>query len=90
MLKNELDEVSFNSFEAFYNAFEKSQKDAITQGFDDFKPLQIRKAIIKPDNPYYFFAFYPLRNYSIAFVVSEKLKNEIIDAKCTGIEFFEL
>lgn len=82
-------QLKCNNLEEVDNAFVKNKDDAKSGNLANHKPLIIDTVSIKEDCDDDFFALSPVCFGGIGFFVSEKLKNEIQEAGCTGIVFTE-
>ena len=88
MLTVEMEKLYFESSMSFIQAYLQNQKDAVSIGYPNHKPLRIKKIAFKNENNLDLFCVVGVKN-GIGFFVSEKLKNEIEEAGCTGIVFTE-
>lgn len=83
-----LTKKKFHNIKEFQLAFEKNRCDAIKIGYPNHRPLSMQNISLLEDSDVDFFSLSPV-NGGIGFFVSEKLKNEIEKAGCTGIVFTE-
>lgn len=81
--------ITFKDSNELTEAFEKNKMNAKLKGIENHTPLVIDKVSLRNDLIVDIFALSPTTNGGIGFFVSEKLKNEIENAGCTGIVFTE-
>jgi hypothetical protein len=89
MGKIEISDENFESIEEYIKGYLKNKQDAISIGYPNFRPLFLKKLAIKRDTSIEFFALSGVSG-GIGFYVSERLKEVIEKAGCTGIVFKEL
>ena len=86
---NILEEIQFSSPNNFIEAYRDNQKSAIKNPYPNHRPLVINKIAFHENLEIDFFSVMPLIYGGIGFFVSEKLRDEIESAGCTGIVFKE-
>jgi len=89
MLKTEFQNVKFESVESFINAYYENLNESAKLGFDEFRPLIVKKVAFKDNSPLDFFSIAGVIG-GIGYYVSQKLKEEIENSGCTGIILKEI
>ena len=87
MGKDEMGKIKFDSSISFIQAYLQNQKDAVSIGYPNHKPLIIKQIAFKNESNCDFFSVDGVRYGGIGFFVSQKLKDQIEAAGCTGIIF---
>lgn len=84
-----LEEIKFKSSSDFIRAYNDNKISAIKNPYPNHRPLLITNVVFREDSKLNFFSLASVLYGGIGFYVSEKLKNEIEEAGCTGIVFTE-
>ncbi len=88
MCQQEFETAVFDSVDSFIGEYQQNRIDAIQKGYNDHRPLIIKKIAFRNDCSVDFFSVSGVSG-GIGFFLSEKFKNEIEAEGCTGIVFKE-
>lgn len=90
MVNKYISQIQFTSIDEYLRAYKKNQADAPRVGFPNFQPLVIKTISFIPDCSLDLFSVFGINYGGVGYFVSERLKQKVLEEKCTGVIFKDI